>query len=87
MIEVEYAPSFVRQFKKLDSSLQGEILTRIELFRSRKNHALLEVHKLHGAMAKYYGFSIQYRARIIFKYARNKKVAQLLAVGGHDIYD
>lgn len=87
MLEVEYAASFVRQFKKLDHVLQDEILERIELFKNKKNHQSLEVHKLHGALAKRYSFSINYRARIIFKYARNKKVAQLLAVGGHEIYD
>ena len=87
MLEIEYATSFVRQFKKLDQELQDEILERVELFKHKKNHRSLEVHKLHGDLAGHYGFSINFRARIIFKYARNKKVAQLLAVGGHEIYD
>ncbi|MHB8860199.1 MAG: type II toxin-antitoxin system RelE family toxin [Minisyncoccota bacterium] len=87
MLEVEYAASFIRQFKKLDDELQDEILERIDLFKSKKNHQFLEVHKLHGELANRYGFSINYRARVIFTYARNRRVAQLLAVGGHEIYD
>jgi mRNA-degrading endonuclease YafQ of YafQ-DinJ toxin-antitoxin module len=87
MLEVEYAASFVRQFKRLDTVLQDEVLARIELFKQRKNHRLLEVHKLQGKYAGNLSFSINYRARIIFKYTSNKKVAQLLAVGGHEIYD
>jgi mRNA-degrading endonuclease YafQ of YafQ-DinJ toxin-antitoxin module len=88
MIEVEYAASFVRQFKRLDSVLQDEVLVRIELFKQRKNHRFLEAHKLQGKYAGSLSFSINYRARVIFKYAKDSKNrAQLLAVGGHEIYD
>jgi mRNA-degrading endonuclease YafQ of YafQ-DinJ toxin-antitoxin module len=88
MLEVRYATSFVRQFKRLDSLLQDKVLARIELFKNRSNHIFLDVHKLHGEYADCFSFSINYRARIIFQYAsKTKKSVVLLAVGGHEIYD
>ena len=68
MIKIIYAPAFVRQFRKLSPDLQEEVLEKIELFKELKNHKQLKVHKLHGAFSDCYGFSINYRYRVIFSY-------------------
>ncbi len=87
MLAVEYSSDFVRRFKKLDSSLQEEALERIAEFKNLKNHVKLRVHKLKGSMAGLRAFSVNYRIRIVFEYAKNKKTAYLLDIGDHSIYE
>jgi len=85
MIEIIFAPIFVRNFKKLDDNLKEEILEKIEMFKNTSNHKLLKAHKLKGHYKDCYSFSVNYAYRIIFQYENKNKVA-LLAIGGHDIY-
>jgi len=85
MVEIIYAPSFVRSFKKLEPALQDDVVERIELFRDEQNHEKLKVHKLQGRLGSTYSFSVNYSTRIIFSYDK-KHQACLLDVGSHDVY-
>lgn len=85
MLSVIYAPGFVRQFKKLEPPLQEEVLEKIKLFQDENNHQSLKMHKLHGVFKACYGFSVNYKTRIVFEYLSKKEVA-LLAVGDHGLY-
>ncbi len=87
MITIEYAPGFVRIWKKLPPDIQDEVVERIELFKNPKNHALLKVHKLKGKMRDKYAFSINFRDRIAFRYSKDHKVAFLLDMDDHTIYE
>jgi mRNA-degrading endonuclease YafQ of YafQ-DinJ toxin-antitoxin module len=84
-IEIAYAPSFVRQWKAFPETLQDEALQKIELFRNRENHKSLKVHKLNGRLSEFYGFSVNYKFRIVFEYG-DGDTAFLLKIGPHDIY-
>ena len=84
-IKIIYAPVFIRQFKKLDTDLQDEIIKKIELFKDVKNHRALNVHKLKGRLKKSYGFSIDYKNRVVFDWISSDEAA-FLDVGDHDIY-
>jgi mRNA-degrading endonuclease YafQ of YafQ-DinJ toxin-antitoxin module len=84
-MKVAYTPKFLRLFKKLPQGLQDEVIEKIELFKNVDNHQRLEVHKLKGRLNKFYGFSVNYRDRIVFEYMSDDEVA-LLAVGDHEIY-
>lgn len=86
MFRLIYAPRFVRQFKHLPKGLQEEAIARIELFKDSKNHSLIKVHKLHGKLKKFYGFSVDFRNRIVFDYVSENE-AVLLTIGDHDIYN
>lgn len=86
MIEIEYAPSFLKCLKKCEPKLQEETKEKIELFKNRKNHQLLKVHKLRGSFAGKLSFSVNYRYRIVFKWLSAGEVA-LLTIGDHTIYD
>lgn len=86
MLEIEYAPEFIRTWKKLPAHLQEESMECIEEFRNRKNHEKLKVHKLKGAMKGLYSFSVNYRYRIVFIFA-GKGTAQLLDIGDHSVYE
>ena len=85
MIQLIYAPAFVRAMKKLPVDLQEEALEKIESFRNEKNHVQLKVHKLRGRLEDRYSFSVNYKVRIIFQFSASKK-AILLSIGDHDIY-
>ena len=85
MIKLQYAPKFLRQLSKLEPRLQKEALLKIELFKEKKNHRMLEVHKLKGRLSGSYVFSVNYTYRIVFDYISEKEAA-LLAIGDHDVY-
>ncbi len=83
MIEILYAPNFVRMYKGLHAGLKEEVKEKIKLFADKKNHTILKVHKLKGNLKNTYSFSVNYQIRIVFEY-ENKKTANLLYIGGHD---
>jgi len=85
MIEIEYAPAFLNQLKKLPKELQDEAIEKIAAFKSRSNHRQLRVHKLKGKMAGKWSFSVTYSYRIAFKWLPDG-AAGFLAIGDHDIY-
>jgi plasmid maintenance system killer protein len=84
-MEIEYKPTFIKQYACFESSLKEEIKEKIELFKDKKNHKQLKVHKLKGKLSKYCSFSVNYKYRIVFVY-QSKSRATLLAIGDHDVY-
>jgi len=84
-MKISYKATFVRQYNKLDESLQEEVLEKIELFKSKENHTSLKVHKLHGRLKENFSFSVNYKFRIVFIFEESDSVI-LLAIGDHDIY-
>ena len=86
MLDIVYSPFFVRKFSKLENSLQAEVIQKINLFRDRNNHKTLDVHKLHGKFREYFGFSVNYTYRIVFRYVSKKEVL-FTDIGGHEIYN
>lgn len=87
MLEIQYSSDFVRKYKKLEKGLKEEIKERIEDFRDPKNHLKLKVHKLKGSMKGLFAFSVNYSDRIVFEFSKNKRIAYLLDVGDHSIYE
>jgi mRNA-degrading endonuclease YafQ of YafQ-DinJ toxin-antitoxin module len=85
MIEIIYAPSFLKQFNKLESRLQDELEEKILLFIESPKHTSLHVHKLHGELKGKLSFSINYKYRVIFSWA-SRTSAEFLAIGNHDVY-
>lgn len=83
MIQIQYAPTFIRMYKNLDPNLKEEVKEKIELFRDLSQHTKLKVHKLTGRLEGRYAFSINYKVRVVFRY-ENDKLASLLYVGSHD---
>lgn len=87
-MEVVYAPSFIRALRALPLGLQEEALEKIDAFRDLRNHKQLKVHKLVGRLIGRYSFSVNFRTRIVFTFAQQKKpkTAYLLMIGDHEIY-
>jgi len=85
MYIISAAPSFQKDFKKLDPNLKDEAREKAALLANPKNHAKLKVHKLHGRLKDRYSFSVNYKTRIVFNYLSKKEIV-LLAIDDHDIY-
>ena len=86
MIVVGFTPEFFRRLKKLTPQLQEVAFKKIELFKDRKNHKKLEVHKLHGAFKGFFGLSIDRKNRIMFEWISDTE-ARFHTIGNHSIYD
>ena len=86
MIKVYFKPTFIKQFKRLESALQEESFEKIEMFKDKKNHMQLKVHKLNGVLSGRYSFSVNYKTRIVFSYL-SKNEAVLLVIGDHGVYN
>lgn len=84
-MKIGYKPIFIRQFNKLEQSLQDEVLEKVELFKDLSNHKNLKVHKLHGKLDGCYSFSVNYRYRIVFEY-KEKTEIHILTIGDHEVY-
>lgn len=85
-MEIQYKPSFVKRFKKLEFSLQEEAYEKIELFKNTDNHQQLKVHKLKGKLKDFYSFSVNYKYRIVFRFIAEDLV-DFLDIGDHSIYN
>lgn len=85
-MKIGYKPAFIRQFNKLEKSLQEETLAKIELFKNISHHQSLKVHKLHGKFSGCFSFSVNYKYRIVFEYTTKTEVS-MLAIGDHDVYE
>lgn len=83
MINIQYAPIFVRMYKGLPLLLKEEVKEKIELFKNKKNHEKLRAHKLKGTLKNTYSFSVNYQIRIVFEY-HNKNTVNILYIGDHD---
>ena len=84
-MQINYTAKFIRQYSKLDFDLKKELKEKVNLFLDIRNHKQLKIHKLHGKLKSVYGFSINYKIRIVFKYL-SKQEAVFLVVGDHDVY-
>ena len=84
-MEIDYKPTFIRQYACFENLLKEEIKEKIELFKNEKNHKQLKVHKLKGKLSNYFSFSVNYKYRIVFVYQSKSRVA-LLAIGDHAVY-
>ncbi len=85
MFTVSITNQFQRQFSKLHPELKEEIVSKLELLKDQSNHQSFKVHKLKGRLVDRYGFSINYKIRIVFNFFENDEII-LLAVGNHDVY-
>lgn len=85
-MKVRFLPIFARHLSRLDPKLQQEAIEKIELFKDKRNHEQLKVHRLHGRLAGRYSFYVNYKTRIVFSYLSKNEVV-LLAIGDHAVYD
>lgn len=85
-MEIIYSSKFAREYKKLPSNIKNIAEEQEILFRKDPFGSKLKTHKLKGKLSGFLSFSIGYKYRIIFEFAKNKKTVYFHSVGVHDIY-
>ena len=86
-MEIIYSSKFAREYKKLPSNIKNIAEEQESIFRKDPFDPKLKTHKLKGKLSGYLSFSIGYKCRIIFEFAKDKNTVYFHSVGNHDIYD
>lgn len=85
-MEIIYSTKFAREYKKLPPSIKNIAEANEIIFRKDPFDPKLKTHKLKGKLDGFLSFSIGYKYRIIFDFAKDKKTIYFHSVGDHDIY-
>lgn len=85
-MEIIYSSKFAREYKKLPIYIKGIAEEQEAIFRKDPFDSKLKTHKLKGKLSGFLSFSIGYKYRIIFEFAKDKKIVYFHSVGDHDIY-
>ena len=85
-MKIIYSSKFAREYKKLPEDVKNFAEEQETIFRKDPFDLRLKTHKLKGKFDGFLSFSISYKYRIIFEFAKDKKTVYFHAVGDHDIY-
>jgi len=86
MIQIAFAPSFIRAYKKKARSfpaLENLFAEKLRIFQQNPFDKSLRTHKLSGKLEELYSFSINFEIRIIFSFYESDKVI-FENIGSHD---
>lgn len=85
-MEIIYSSKFAREYKKLPKDIKILAEEQETIFRKDPYDTRLKTHKLKGKFDGFLSFSISYKYRIIFEFAKDRKTVYFHTVGDHDIY-
>ena len=85
-MEIVYSSKFAREYRKLPKDVKILAEEQEAIFRKDPFDPKLNTHKLKGKFDGFLSFSIGYKYRIIFEFAKDKKIVYFYTVGDHDIY-
>jgi len=85
-MEIIYSSKFVREYKKLPAEIKDIAQQQEKIFRQNPFDIKLKTHKLQGRLKGFLSFSIGFKYRIIFEFAKDKKTVYFHSAGDHDIY-
>ena len=80
-----YHPKFVKEFKKLDRSIQQKAVEVEKRFRTNPLHPSLRLHQLKGRLSGLWSVSVTINVRIIFERMEYGDIV-FISIGQHDIY-
>jgi len=83
---VLYAPSFLKEAKKLPANVLSIFEKKERIFRLNPLHPSLRLHQLHGDLNYLWSISINKNYRAIFKRQKNSDIL-FISIGKHDIYN
>ncbi|MDO8521154.1 MAG: type II toxin-antitoxin system mRNA interferase toxin, RelE/StbE family [bacterium] len=84
-MEIFTTSLFRRKFKKLSPAIKREAEKKEEIFRSNPFDGKLRTHKLHGAYARFWAFSVTNTYRIMFEFSKESKVT-FVDIDTHELY-
>jgi addiction module RelE/StbE family toxin len=82
---ISYGSDFIKQFKKLSSTIQKLAIKKEIIFKKNPIHTSLRLHSLKGKLDGLYSISITLNYRIIFKRIDNGDII-FISIGTHDLY-
>lgn len=85
-MEIIYSSKFAREYRKLPKDIKILAEEQETIFRKDPYDTRLKTHKLKGKFDGFLSFSIGYKYRIIFEFAKDRKTVYFHTVGDHDIY-
>jgi len=85
-MEILYTSKFAREYKKLPGDIKDIAEKQEIIFRKNPFNPKLKTHKLKGRLNGFLSFSIGHRYRIIFEFAKDRKIIYFHSAGDHDIY-
>jgi mRNA-degrading endonuclease RelE of RelBE toxin-antitoxin system len=85
MVKILFTEKFVLQFESLPKKIQNLAERKIRLFEQNQKHPSLNVHQLHGPLAKFFSFYIDKSYRVVFEYGSSNTV-YFLKIGNHEVY-
>lgn len=85
-MKIVYTSKFEREYKKLPETIKNLAEEKERIFRRNPFDARLKTYKLSGKLKEFWSFSIDYKYRIIFEIAKDKKLICFHSVSDHDIY-
>ena len=85
-MNVLFTKKFTKQFRKLPDKSRHRFHSRLELFLTDQNHALLRRHALKGKYAGYYGLDVSGDLRAVFRYQSQSSVIFSLVGTRSQIY-
>ncbi len=86
MINIQFAPSFRKAYKKLvrkNPELALLFVEKLLFFLNDPHDAKLSTHKLTGVLAGSYAFSVEYDCRVVFYFEKNGD-AVFVDIGTHN---
>ncbi len=83
--QVHFSTRFFKSFSKLPASLQTLAKGKDVWFRTNPFDARLRTHKLKGALAGSWAYSVNHRYRVLFRFITDDEVLYY-DIGPHTIY-
>ena len=84
-MNILYAKSFLRGFKKLSPEVRKTASEKEDVFIDNSFEKSLKTHKLKGKLKGCYSFSVDFNYRIVFRFI-DKNTVLFLLIGNHSIY-
>ena len=84
-MKILYSSMFNREYKKLSEKIKRLAEENEKVFRDDPFDKKLKTHKLSGKFKSFWSFSVGYRYRIVFEFAKRDTV-YFHSIGTHDIY-
>ena len=87
MLIIYPSKKFEKSYKQLPKQIKIKAKQKDLIFRKNPFDSRLKTHKLQGKLRGFLSFSIGYKYRIIFEFAKKEDVVYFHSVGDHDIYE
>ena len=84
-MKIIYSSCFWRLYKKCPNHVQKLFQEKEKIFLIDPFHPVLKTHKLHGALKKYWAFSITPDYRVILKIEK-EEIYLFYKIGSHTVY-